>query len=92
VRTNHFADAVEGCDGLLDELRPLGVDAGYGHALVALAYHHLAGAAAGEQAALWWSRATLLVAAPALLDRFAELRPLLGAGCRCTASQLQGTG
>ncbi|MCX5662345.1 MAG: hypothetical protein NTW19_21915 [Planctomycetota bacterium] len=45
IRTNHFADAVEDSDGLVDELRPLGVDAGYGHALLALAFARLA---AGE--------------------------------------------
>lgn len=78
-RTHHDADAVEGAGELLDELRPLGIDAGFGHALMALAYVRLGESQsppAGwrEHAALWWSRATLLVSVERLVERFDDLR------------------
>ena len=38
VRTHHYDDAIAMAGGLLDNLRPLGVDAGYGHALLAWSY------------------------------------------------------
>jgi len=81
VKTNHFAEAVESSTHLIADLRPLGIDAGYGHALVALAYHHLAvnnDATADAQAAPWWTRATLLLPVEALVERFAELSALAG--------------
>ena len=37
VRTYHYADAVAGLDNLQQRLRPLGVDAGHGYGLAALA-------------------------------------------------------
>lgn len=86
VRTAHFADAIEGCGGLIDELRPLGVEAGFGHALMAFCYHRMGQQQGHEQAqtpkaptdylqaaARWWTRATLLVPAKALVHRFPEL-------------------
>ena len=73
VRTHHYADAVESAPTLLNDLRPLGVEAVYGHALMALSYSHLADPAAGRHARMWWSRATLMIPAAALVDRFAEL-------------------
>ena len=73
VRTHHYADAVESAPMLLDNLRPLGVEAAYGHALMALSYSHLADPAAARHARMWWSRATLMIPAVALVDRFAEL-------------------
>lgn len=79
VRTNHFTEAAEGEQDLLDALRPLGVEAAYGHALMALACHYLSGQAAAARARLWWSRATLLMPASVLIARFAELRPLADA-------------
>ena len=39
VRTHHFEDALNESDDLIASLRPLGVEAGYGHALMALCYH-----------------------------------------------------
>ncbi|MCC7147189.1 MAG: hypothetical protein IT443_12150 [Phycisphaeraceae bacterium] len=39
VRTNHFADAVGRAAVLVEDLRPLGLEAGYGYALMALAYY-----------------------------------------------------
>lgn len=38
VRTHHYDDAIAMAGGLLDNLRPLGVDAGYGHALLAWSF------------------------------------------------------
>ncbi len=43
VRTNHYADAIAGADNLLDELRPLGVESGYGYCALpaAMSYAHV---------------------------------------------------
>jgi hypothetical protein len=78
-RTHHDADAVAESGELLDELRPLGVEAGFGHALMALAFVRLGEGEAAppdwrDQASLWWSRATLLVAVDRLVERFGEAR------------------
>lgn len=76
VRTHHYTDAIESASTLLNDLRPLGVEAAYGHALMALSYSHLAGPAATRNARMWWSRATLLIPATVLVYRFAELERL----------------
>ena len=76
VRTNHFADAVAQADGLVDALRALGVEAGYGHGLMALCYYRLEPQGSGSDAsptALWWSRATALLEPGALVHHFPEL-------------------
>ena len=76
VRTNHFAEAAESSTTVLDELRPLGVDAGFGHGLMALACHMQGlqeGQATSAEAATWWSRATLLLEPDVLVERFGEL-------------------
>ena len=94
ARTNHYADAVATSPTLLDDLRPLGVDAGFGHALMALAYFQSPEPAEStedqktyrEHAAEWWSRATLLLPIPLLVGRFAELEPLKDALAPSTAS------
>lgn len=77
IRTNHFAEACEEAETLQEGLRPLGVEAGYGHALMALAWHvqsdsphHTHG---GDEAATWWSRATRLLPPGVLTARFPEL-------------------
>lgn len=76
VRTHHFDDAVADAGGVLDALRPLGVEAGYGHALLALSYTK---AREGEpdqlrrHAATWWRRATTLLPETAILARFPQL-------------------
>lgn len=44
VRTLHFADAVTCAPSLIDDLRPLGVSAGFGYALLAWSYHNLSAA------------------------------------------------
>ena len=87
VRTNHFDDLVASAPRLVDDLRALGVEAGYGHALVAYAYHMLDDEPpSGRRAGPWWSRATLLMPASALVERFPELRAMTN--CYPTASAL----
>jgi len=78
VRTHHFAEAIEESGGLLEDLRPLGVEAAYGQALMALCYHQHGGAegaggGGAQNSRLWWSRATLLMPPATLVDRFDEL-------------------
>lgn len=46
VRTGHYDDATALADGLTDALRPLGVDAGYGHGLMAYSFHQMSTRAA----------------------------------------------
>lgn len=84
VRTHHFAEGASENDDLIEVLRPLGVDAGYGHALMALCHYHRQDedadtdtASAHELAKLWWERATLLLPADALVQRYPELAPLM---------------
>jgi hypothetical protein len=50
VRTGHCADAADLAPGLIAQLRPLGLDAGYGYALLALAYYELARRQRGPEA------------------------------------------
>jgi hypothetical protein len=85
VRTNHFDDALAAAPSLLADLRPLGVEAGFGHALMALSFYKSLGAAAASpeatatapaQAGLWWSRATLLLPLTELVRRYAALAEL----------------
>ena len=85
VRTNHFAEAVSENDDLVDALRPLGVEAGYGHALLALCHYKQAQAPAHDQADAsdeprqahdWWAKATLLLPPDTLIERYPELKPL----------------
>lgn len=83
VRTHHFAEGAQENGDLIDALRPLGIEAGYGHALLALCHykqnHHgnEAGAPPAHDAAkLWWGRATLLLPPDSLLQRYPELVPL----------------
>ena len=82
VRTHHFAEGAGENDDLIEALRPLGVEAGYGHALMALCYYHQYDGLETEDkpkhetARLWWGRATLLLPADTLLKRYPELVPL----------------
>jgi hypothetical protein len=80
VRTHHFADALEVEPGLLQDLRPLGLEAGYGYGLIALCHVKQLGAAdpalAARHASLarkWWADATLLLPASVLTRRLPEL-------------------
>lgn len=84
VRTFHYEEATRLDADLLQTLRPLGVEAGYGHALMALSHLQLAMRDAAEQpeahrdeARTWWSRATLLLPQDTLTTRYRELQPLL---------------
>jgi len=82
VRTHHYADALDFEPTLLDDLRPLGVEAGFGHALMALCCQ----AARSESprdtehrrglARQWWRRAKTLLPEHTLLCEFPELAPL----------------
>lgn len=81
VRTHHDADAVAESDTLLDELRPLGVEAGYGYGLLAYCYHRSAQhdedqPRASVQARVWWSRAALLLSPQTLAYRYPELEAM----------------
>lgn len=80
VQTAHYAEAIEESAGLLEALRPLGVEAGYGHALLAWCFGQRGDTAAGDaaQAELWWQRATTLLPAAALRARFPEMPPAFG--------------
>lgn len=85
VHTHHYAEAVRGAPRLIRQLRPLGVSAGFGFALVALACRMLDDHAvdchdAPEAAVRWWKRATLLVPAARLVERFPSLAVLSEAG------------
>jgi len=51
ARTGHYADAIEHAEDTAEALKPLGVEAGYGHGLLALCYHQLAQRAATPDAA-----------------------------------------
>lgn len=79
VQTAHYAEAIEESDGLLEALRPLGVEAGYGHALLAWCFGQRNDAERDDatQANTWWGRATTLLPAAAITARFPELRDRL---------------
>lgn len=79
VRTHHYIDAIAASDTLIERLRPLGVDAGMGYGLMALAYLQLKRRSDEpqpyeEHARTWWRRATLLLPVPQLLERYPELQ------------------
>lgn len=82
IRTYHFAEAVaENREHLVERLRPLGIEAGHGYALLAWSYFQLAQRQPDDenlmqQAMAWWHKATLLVASDQLLQRQADLKPL----------------
>lgn len=82
VRTGHYDAAVEDAESLFNTLRPLGIRAGYGHALAAFSYHQLGRFKQADTLShvdLWWSRATLLLTPQAIVQRFPDLEPMLGA-------------
>ncbi len=84
VRTGHYADAVKTADETADKLRPLGIEAGYGHGLLAYCCDRLAERSTSidettrqqltHQARAWWDKATLLIPPAALVYRYPELR------------------
>lgn len=75
VRTNHFQDILDNTAGVMDRLRPLGIDAAPGYAMIALACFHMRHTDAQllTQAGTWWERASLLMAPAAMAERFEEL-------------------
>lgn len=81
VKTGHFAEAIEHSTQTAEQLRPLGVEAGYGHGLLAYCCdqvaRHLDDPDNAERhrkaAASWWRRATILIPPAALAFRFNEL-------------------
>lgn len=89
MATYHHQDVIDQADRMLEALRPLGLDAGYGHGLIALAYMKQAqrpprkGEDAlpspdmlWQQARQWWSQATLLIPAETLVFRFPAMAEL----------------
>ena len=79
VHTNHFADAVAESTGLVESLRPLGVDAGFGYALMALSCFMADPSqadASDSPARSWWARATTLLLPSVLIDRFEPLQQI----------------
>jgi len=79
VRTHHYADAAAQDRGLVEALRPLGVEAAYGYGLMAWCHHAMASGDPAERwraASLWWGRATLLLPPEALIWQFPELAPM----------------
>lgn len=75
VRTNHFQDILDSRAGVTERLRPLGIDAAAGYAMIALACFHMRQTDAQllSQATLWWDRACLLMSPQAMVGRFEEL-------------------
>lgn len=71
VRTAHYAEAIEESADLVQTLRPLGIEAGYGHALRAWCHSQCE---QSEEAGRWWDRATALLPAGVLVARFPELK------------------
>lgn len=86
VRTFHLTEAIEeNRDNLVEHLRPLGVDAGHGYALLAWCYHQMALRQADNlqandecmtEARAWWRKATLLLSTQKLFARHADLKQI----------------
>ena len=78
VRTNHFQDLLDNLDGVMDKLRPLGIDAAPGYAMIALACFAMRQTDDKllAQATVWWGRACLLMAPEVLVNRFDELKAI----------------
>lgn len=80
VYTHHYTDAVEQADDIADALRPLGVEAGFGHALMALCYQQDRAAhdpqTHRQAQTRWWKQATTLLPEAALIERFPQLASL----------------
>jgi len=84
VHTGHYADAVEEADDTANALVPLGVEAGYGYALLALCHAMLAEHDPSHEdteridlanrAKQYWDKATLLIPPAALVYRYPDLQ------------------
>ena len=86
VQTGHYADAITEAEQTAEALVPLGVEAGYGYALLAMCFHQRAQHSSdddvarntlAEQARSYWGRATLLIPPAALVYRYPALQPLI---------------
>jgi tetratricopeptide (TPR) repeat protein len=86
VHTGHYADAVEAAEKTAAALVPLGTEAGYGYALLALCFAMLIEhdpsveddqkEVLQQQAKRYWDKATLLIPPAALVYRYPELDKL----------------
>ncbi|MBI1368460.1 MAG: hypothetical protein GC162_07370 [Planctomycetes bacterium] len=73
IKTHHFEDAAAADDRIVEQLRPLGVDAGYAYGLIAAAFQQRADDAAARK---WWRRATLLLSPAAIMNDLPETKSL----------------
>ena len=77
VKTFHFEEGLTMSNRLLDDIRPMGIEAGYGHALMATCCYEMALRANEEEeksglmkrAKEWWDNAVCLIREEHLLDR-----------------------
>lgn len=86
VHTGHYADATESADNTAEALVPLGTEAGYGYALLALCFalraKHDPSVETDQREVLqrqardYWDKATLLIPPAALVYRYPELQKL----------------
>jgi len=73
VKTGHFDESDRFDDSLIEQLQPLGIDAGYGYAMASTICHQHDRSEAAEQ---WWRRATLLMHPRRLTDDLPEVTPV----------------
>ena len=79
VKTNSFEEGIGMAEKGLEELRPMGIEAGYGHGLIALCYvkHGEFGGEWKDEhengVKLWWERAKCLIEEKYLLRKLPEL-------------------
>lgn len=77
VLTRHDADALASESTFFETIRPLGLEAAPGYALMALALRRSCGDSdALERAGLWWSRATLLLPVQVLVSKLPDVGEL----------------
>ncbi|QDU35001.1 hypothetical protein KS4_30780 [Poriferisphaera corsica] len=77
VKTFHFEEGFLLSNRLLDDIRPMGIEAGYGHALMATCCYEMSKRATGdeeraglmEKAKTWWRNAVCLMREEHLLSR-----------------------
>ncbi len=74
IKTHHHQDAANLAPNAVEQLKPLGADAGYAYGLIATAFHHLNNPA---EAQAWWRKATLLLPPTAIAYDYPETAPLL---------------
>ncbi|QNN25188.1 hypothetical protein HED60_23870 [Planctomycetales bacterium ZRK34] len=84
IITHHDEDAALGSDDAIAALQPLGIDAGYGYALLATAFIRLDNA---PDAGAWWRRATLLLPSASIFEALPETQPLTALPASPTVDQ-----